>query len=963
MDKGKHYNDYIGHGIDKAESPQESISPNYLKPKIRNAENNPRRPFDEGGAAGKEGGILAAGENNQQSDKDKNDKGGTNWINRTGMAPRTANSAIMGGLIGKASDKGRGAGKIGGAAKKAVPASSIIIALVMCILLALGSSSLIPFLLVSNLQSKFDPLDIAAAVRSKVLTKSIMSGKNTKGGIWSKFSDYMKVRFEQTGVKVVSDGDTESLVAVDSNGKNVEIDATNYDAASRDSDIHTKLSNASSTYNSSVPLNHDSQSENVDHFLGISRYAGDAPKTDNYKETETHFNEDAEAELDGATGQMGASVEEAKKEETKKMDEDGDIVTDKNGNPVMETVLESEQRVNLEIDSDEDIDNAVKKFVEDSMTDADGKAGSKMDFSLAGKIVSGTCQLYNTVTSINRMVKAYEAAQVVVMAMRTLRTIQRAQAGDGADMQINVVHNYITREKTTTFDFGVDGKATVTGSVVNSAPIAAVFGGPKLTSEDPTVKAFVTSQGQFRKIFDKVGSGGADSYKACVGAQLIASIIDIVGDTASLGTGKIISLLAGIAIGATLSLAIGTIVSIMVPKITNALKRDYSAFLEGPEGSSVLAWGSEQIMGENAKQTAMQPATPKTLNAYIKMKQEVIADRARYDRENLSPFDASSQYTFVGSLMRSLSQVSLKTDSIAGRVGSIISVVGQSLISLTPAANAYDAINEIVSEGDYPEINNINGDHKYASAYGTPLYVSDYTTMSKDPEDVMQYWADRGAFDNYDPINNPNPPISSNENELKLCNEEYINRGAEIGFPDAAIEAKSSKLETDIMSIDSILGAIPVVGGLIDVINDVTKYENADRILGSKYTEDTEENHMCERYALDQRLGVAMGIYEENQVSVYAEKYLNEHPLDNSPLGIIARRSGLTKDEVQKDIAMINGLLFIADYNPEGLGPFVLDIPQVTIESTGGEKHPQVISVFINIITDTKNRRSQTITA
>ena len=133
-------------------------------------------------------------------------------------------------------------------------------------------------------------------------------------------------------------------------------------------------------------------------------------------------------------------------------------------------------------------------------------------------------------------------------------------------------------------------------------------------------------------------------------------------------------------------------------------------------------------------------------------------------------------------------------------------------------------------------------------------------------------------------------------------------------------------------------------------------------ILGYKYTEDTKQNHMCERYALDQRMGESMGVYDKSQTAIYAENYLKEHPLDNSPLGIIARRSGLSKEEVKKDIAMINALLFVADYNPEGLGPLVIEEekPKVVFEST--ENYMYIIGIIRNS-TSIEEKRNQNITA
>ncbi len=959
------------YGINHVETPEDVMGVNLgngLKTKIRSSEDNPRRPFDKG-KTGDDGNILNAGEKNQQSDKDENSKEGASWANRTGEKTKMA-AAAASGNVGKLAKEIKKNGGIRNTAKVIGPIGTVLIIVTFCIGGFIGGQSTMLGALVGNLQGNFDPTDVAVAVRSRVLIKSIMSGKNTKGGLWSKFSDRMKAKFKKANIEVETDGEVESLKYKNAAGDDVEVNAGNFDSKyETDTDFHTQFSDGSATYSKSVGMYYDSESEVFMKAFGIpeSRHSlDDVKKEGDYDGTKAAFDEDTKAEFESRSkaNKMSAEVDGGTKQETTETNEKGDSVTRQS----IDSGDSSKGKIS--IDSPDNADDAVSDMVRTNLgVDADGNDIGKTDFdaSIVGTIANGACQLYNTATSISRMVKAYEAAQVVMMAMKVLEAIQRMQAGDGgADTLVDVVGNYLTREKTTVFDFGGGDTATVTGSTMSSSPIAAVFGGTKLTGEDPIVKSFVTSKSQFMKIMGAMNS--SVGYEACVGAQLAAGIIDAIGDGVTLGAKKLVDIVVGLAIGAGVSLIISTVTAILVPKIANALKRDFTSFLEGPEASGVLMWGSEQIMGENAKHTAMQPANPQTLTAYVKMKQEVIADRARYDRDNLSPFDTSSEHTFMGSLMRTLGKAALKTNSVVGKAGNITSIVSKSLVSLTPAAHAAGVVEEIISEGDCPEINNINNDNKYASAFCMPKYISDYTTMGESPEDVMKYWSDKGAFDNYDPVSNPNPAIKPNTsttnppNELALCVEEYMNRGAELGYPDSSIEEKYATANTGSSTLDAILGAIPIVGGLIDIANNGNKLNHMGNILGYKYTEDTKQNHMCERYALDQRMGESMGVYDKSQTAIYTENYLKEHPLDNSPLGIIARRSGLSKEEVKKDIAMVNALLFVADYNPEGLGPLVIEErkPEVVFEST--ENYMYIIGIIQNPAR-IEEKRNQNITA
>ena len=70
-----------------------------------------------------------------------------------------------------------------------------------------------------------------------------------------------------------------------------------------------------------------------------------------------------------------------------------------------------------------------------------------------------------------------------------------------------------------------------------------------------------------------------------------------------------------------------------------------------------------------------------------------------------------------------------------------------------------------------------------------------------------------------------------------------------------------------------------------------------------------------------QRLLENMGLVEKSSVTAYLEEYYEKHPLDNSYEGVLARRSGLTKENV---IALLNyaeDLVFLANYNSANYNP------------------------------------------
>ena len=77
-----------------------------------------------------------------------------------------------------------------------------------------------------------------------------------------------------------------------------------------------------------------------------------------------------------------------------------------------------------------------------------------------------------------------------------------------------------------------------------------------------------------------------------------------------------------------------------------------------------------------------------------------------------------------------------------------------------------------------------------------------------------------------------------------------------------------------------------------------------------------------QRFIEDQRLAESTGLIEKSAVAVYLDTYSEEHPKDNSYEGILARYTGMTKENVIAVLDAIEGLEFLATYNPDGYAPY-----------------------------------------
>ena len=87
------------------------------------------------------------------------------------------------------------------------------------------------------------------------------------------------------------------------------------------------------------------------------------------------------------------------------------------------------------------------------------------------------------------------------------------------------------------------------------------------------------------------------------------------------------------------------------------------------------------------------------------------------------------------------------------------------------------------------------------------------------------------------------------------------------------------------------------------------------------------------------------------------KSYYEKHPLDNSFEGILARKTGLTKENVIATIDTINYLTFIADYDPDGYYPLNYQAPEeekIQIENNEYISNEDYVSYKISYDFDTK---------
>ena len=280
-------------------------------------------------------------------------------------------------------------------------------------------------------------------------------------------------------------------------------------------------------------------------------------------------------------------------------------------------------------------------------------------------------------------------------------------------------------------------------------------------------------------------------------------------------------------------------------------------------------------------------------------------------------------------------ELSTQMGSISSAITTFGNTVTKSLSSLMPGASAVsagitaqEAANNTAENCVYLDSIGAVGD-----AFCNPYFITDSSTIEDHPADIVNKVADLGGFEN--DKEEEVPTIKEDSNLAKYiiyCGQ----RQSPFGMADQNIaSAITSGTSTGNMVGDSLVGATPVVGDFIGILENSNAIGYYGYISGEACVvgnsgdgaavPDWEETKQYQRFVEDQRLAENMGLVEESSVTAFIKKYNEEHPIDNSYEGILARRSGLTKENVIALLDVAEDIVFLASYNPTNYFPLPAD--------------------------------------
>ena len=302
-----------------------------------------------------------------------------------------------------------------------------------------------------------------------------------------------------------------------------------------------------------------------------------------------------------------------------------------------------------------------------------------------------------------------------------------------------------------------------------------------------------------------------------------------------------------------------------------------------------------------------------------------------------NPFDITSKYTFMGTLLTQMMGF-LSTNSLMSAVASSESVISSSIVAMGPTASAYniektlpESIEKYAETCPYLASIGAIGD-----AYCNPYSITDLSTIEIDPLDVINILNDTANGEmnsNFldEDAEDGNVIIDASSDLAK-----YIlycdNRNSAFGIADQNIVNAVSdwgQVKGEFSNeVNSAIGAVPIVGDIIDVVDNEQALANAGYVSGESCVAGNDVNFSespnwekakyYQRFIEDQSLAETMGLFGENgksAVTAFLDDYYEENPLDNSYEGILARYSGLDKEMVVALLDLIDYGNYIANYD------------------------------------------------
>lgn len=521
------------------------------------------------------------------------------------------------------------------------------------------------------------------------------------------------------------------------------------------------------------------------------------------------------------------------------------------------------------------------------------------------------CTGVEIMSAIQTYMSAQQSLQYLNLATGYFEAVQSAQIGKNDGTPMNEYNKILTTPDPDT------GKTPM-----QAASASELFSGTTISPDDESIKtvSFETLMSSLGTLTGNVNMT-AQAFEACSYVKMgvsavnfattVVSFIPVLGQAA-----KAIHIVARLVSRIAIGVAVSSISAFIVPKIINQVFKNVAKNVAtewtGEDYFNAMSSGASKYIGGNFQTGGGSAASKTSLATYNRVKETILADEADIERRAKSPLDLTSRYTFLGSIIYSL--IPLATSAtLGGIVKNLGDIAKNSVSSILPSASAIAETNLASNLGTCPVMASVGA---VCDARGNRIDIDDpeLATMPIDELRAKLLAADPSAFSGQDAsgrdIINPN---SITGKTAAILNQ----RIATLGVADA------SAANRIVQQPSGIIANIPLVGDVAQIISAMGEAENIAWISGSAGV-DSPDNPLWEkvRYAQEyikrERWAEVAGLTAKSSVTAFLEEYYEQNPLDDSREGILARYSGMTKDDVIAIEDTIEVFTYIATYDPDG---------------------------------------------
>lgn len=552
-------------------------------------------------------------------------------------------------------------------------------------------------------------------------------------------------------------------------------------------------------------------------------------------------------------------------------------------------------------------------------------SGLAKNAATATGILDASCAVLKVANLISMAVAANEIYQSINYFMGFMENISKMKAGYGDASAYHEVMNFLSTSTTAQVQKLSNGssesKEDVTGAPLQSNGMQMVL------ADAPAQKATTQNYSLDRTTNAVVKFLGFNTITAtgCALTQIAESALSMAVTIGTGGLAKIVgSFFVATVVNVGIATAVNAAVGFLVPTIAQALFTNVFETATGIPAGELFTKGASAANTRVGRSGSGQSLSSKSVaTAFNQATNTVLAMDAEIDRKNLSPFDVTNKNTFLGNIAYSLAP-SLATTKLTS-ITSLMRTASTALASIGGRASAEGENSSYMTTfGDCPALEEIGA---VGDIYCNPVTTTDLSTIELDPDDstygAVLTGKGSGNTTNLDCDSDGNCKINNDSNLARYIT--YCDgRDSPFGVLDSGIlsnlEASSSA-----GGFSTILNSIPIVSDVVSIIDGLSSLDpvNQGWATGANCVNSSEnsmwdsEMKYYQRYVEDQRILEQMGAYEDskNPVTAYEEAYEKEHPLDTTPSGILAHYSGMSKDDAEGLIALVEYTNFLNDYD------------------------------------------------